>query len=72
MKFFWISFLLLIVGGKARLSRSPQAEIKKVRVSTDMNEKVNPNEYWPFPETLSEVDPCLLELRRSLLNKEEG
>lgn len=63
---FWITLILiLIIGGKATMSRSPHMEMKKVKETKIFTSKVDLNEFWPFPKTLSEGDPYVIELERN-------
>ncbi|MEO9481873.1 MAG: hypothetical protein ABJG47_00415 [Ekhidna sp.] len=67
IKFFTISLVLLLAGAKARTNRTPQAEMNAIKgVKTNVS-KVNLNECWPFPKTISEADPFVLELEKELM-----
>ncbi|WP_436517287.1 hypothetical protein [Ekhidna sp. To15] len=66
---FWIaSMMMFVIGKKATISRSPQMEMKKIKEARIIAQKVDLNEYWPFPETLSEGDPFVIELEEKLMD----
>lgn len=71
LKFFWtFPLLLLYFGGQATLSRSPKKELRIQEENKNFISKVNLNEFWPFPDTMSKVDPYLFELEIQLTSEQ--
>lgn len=72
-KFVWIAPLLIFfTGSKATLGRSPQHEMRKIKEVQVEKAKINLDEFWPFPQTISVADPYVLELENELTNLNMG
>ena len=63
-----VPIAMLFIGHKATISRSAHAEMHQFKEAKHISPKVNLDEYWPFSETLSEVDPFVYELEIQLSN----
>lgn len=58
-------FLLFVIGAM-RLNLSPQRELQKIKKENIHESKINMDECWPFPRTLSVSDPNVFELKIEL------
>ncbi len=65
-KFIWLALILLLsIGGVVALRKTNhKKEMANLESTEIQGSKVNMEEYWPFPKTLSATDPFVLELEQ--------
>ena len=65
-----VPILTFVIAGKARLSRSASQEFERLKNNQIEAPIVNLEEFWPFPQAISESNPSLFELEQQLLNSD--
>ncbi|MEP1032711.1 hypothetical protein [Ekhidna sp.] len=67
LKYVWLTpILLFFIGHKATVSRSSREVMRQLTEAQIVEPELNLDEYWPFPETISDADPYLYELEKKL------